>query len=453
VFDKVLVCNRGEIAVRIIRACRQLGLATVAVYSAADRDSMPVRLADEAVCIGPGPAAQSYLNIPAILYACAKTGAQALHPGYGLLSEDADFAEICADTGITFIGPPATAIRAMGDKTAARTIMRQAGVPTPPGDGLPLEDLDQARQQAAEIGYPVIVKAAAGGGGRGMRIVPEAADLPGAFAEVRSTARKIFLDDRIYLEKFIAGARHVEFQVLGDSHGHIVHLGERDCSIQRRQQKVVEESPSTVIDARLREQMGAAAVLGAQAVDYTSAGTMEFLVDSSGRFYFMEMNPRIQVEHPVTEMLTGIDLVSWMIRIAAGERLSFGQRDVRMSGHALQVRVTAEDPAAGWQGACGALTSFTPPGGPRVRVDTHAYPGYTVPPYYDSLLAKVIVHGDDREHAIRLMDCALAEFDCSGLSTTIGFHRDLLRHPVFRAGTHRLDFLERYMRPGGQLTA
>jgi acetyl-CoA carboxylase, biotin carboxylase subunit len=452
-FDRILICNRGEIAVRIIRACRDLGISTAVAYSAADRDSRAVQLADEAVCVGPGPSARSYLNIPALIHAVAKVGADAVHPGYGFLSEDAHFAEICANLGIAYIGPPAEVIRAMSDKSRARAMMAAAGMPVPAGIERPLRDVTEAAERADAVGYPVMLKAAAGGGGRGMAVVRGPGELAEAFEEVRQVARTVFLDERVYLEKFVEDARHVEIQVLADSHGTVLHLGERDCSIQRRRQKLVEESPSPVLSDELRARMSEASVAGARAVGYVSAGTMEFLVDPAGDFYFMEMNTRIQVEHPVTEMCTGVDLVAWMIRIAAGERLPFGQPDIRPVGHAIECRVNSEDVLRDWAGCFGRLDRFAPPAGPGVRVDTHAYPGYLVPPYYDSLLAKVIVHADTREEAIRRMDRALAEFDCTGVTTTIAFHRELLDHPSFRAGEHRLDFIERHLTPDGHLAA
>ncbi len=452
-FDKILVCNRGEIAVRIVRACRDLGIPTAVAYSAADRDSRAVQLADDAVCVGPGPAARSYLNIPALLHAAERVGADAVHPGYGFLSEDAHFAEICGKLGIAFIGPAAGVIAAMCDKARARALMAAAGLPVPAGVERPLQGLAEAAERAAAVGYPVILKAAAGGGGRGMAVVRRPERLAAALVEVQKVARTVFLDDRVYLERYVEGARHVEVQVLGDTHGTVVHLGERDCSIQRRQQKLLEESPSTVLTPDLRARMGEAAVRGARAVGYSSAGTMEFLVDPAGDFYFMEMNTRIQVEHPLTEMCTGIDLVGWMIRVAAGERLAFSQDDIRPRGHAIECRINSEDAGNDWAGSFGRLGRFVQPGGPGVRVDTHGYAGYQVPPYYDSLLAKVVVHADTREEAIRRMDRALAEFDCAGVATTIGFHRQVLAHPTFAAGEHRLDFVERHLTPDGRLAA
>ncbi|MGQ0838321.1 acetyl-CoA carboxylase biotin carboxylase subunit [Actinokineospora sp.] len=449
--EKVLVCNRGEIAVRVIRACRELGIASAVAYSAADKDSRAVQLADEAVCIGPGPSPRSYLNVPALVHAVGKVGADAVHPGYGFLSEDAHFAQVCLDLGITFIGPSPEVITAMGDKTNARRAMAKAGLPLPAGSEEPLSGAAEAAERAAAAGYPVILKAAAGGGGKGMKVVYSPHDLAAALVEVQQTARTLFLDDRVYLEKYITAARHVEVQILGDQHGSIVHLGERDCSIQRRQQKLVEESPSTVLTPEMRERMCAAAVRGAAAAGYSSAGTVEFLVDQAGDFYFMEMNSRIQVEHPVTEVRSGIDLVAWMIRVAAGEPLGFGQEDITLSGHAIECRINSEDAAAGWAGSFGLLERFVPPAGPGVRVDTHGFPGYRIPPYYDSLLAKVIVHAESRHEAMRRMDRALAEFDCAGVSTTIGFHRELMAHPQFQAGTHRLDFVDKYLADSGEL--
>ncbi len=450
-FKKVLVCNRGEIALRILRTCRDLGIKTVQVYSKADADSRPVELADEAIMIGPAAAGRSYLNIPAIIQSCLMTGADAVHPGYGFLSQDTYFAEICRDSGITFIGPSPEVMEMMGDKSSARKLMADAGLPVPGGTETPLSGYDEARQRAEEVGYPIILKASAGGGGRGMQVVWERAALADALEQVRNTAQAVFKDNRVYLEKFIRSARHVEIQVLGDQHGNAVYLGERDCSIQRRQQKLIEESPSTYIDDDLRRRMGEAAVAGAKAIGYESAGTMEFLVDPDKQFYFMEMNTRIQVEHPVTETTTGLDLIALMIRVAAGEPLPIRQEDIRPQGHAIECRINAEDPARDWAGASGTLIRFIPPGGPRVRVDTHGYSGYTVPPYYDSLLAKVIVHGKDREEAMDVMLRALHEFSCEGITTTIPFHQQLLAHPVFRSGDYHLDFLEKYMSSDGTL--
>ena len=451
-FGKVLVCNRGEIALRIIRTCRDMGIKTVQVYSKADADSRPVELADEKVLIGPAPAARSYLHIPSIIHACRMTGAEAVHPGYGFLSQDTYFAEICGDAGITFIGPSPKTMEVMGDKSWARKLMADAGLPLPGGTEKPLVNYDEAREQAERVGYPIILKASAGGGGRGMQVVWDPGELEGALESVRNTAQAVFKDNRVYMEKFIRSARHVEIQIMGDRHGNAVYLGERDCSIQRRQQKLIEESPSVYINADLRRRIGEAAVKGAKAINYESAGTMEFLVDIDRNFYFMEMNTRIQVEHPVTEATTGLDLIELMIRAAAGESLPVTQDDIKPRGHAIECRINAEDPAQNWAPASGTLTRFIPPGGPGVRVDTHGYSGYTVPPYYDSLLAKVIVHGEDRQDAINIMQRALREFTCDGIKSTIPFHQELLAHPVFRSGDYQLDFLEKYMKPDGTLT-
>ena len=451
-FKKVLICNRGEIALRVIRTCRDMGIKTVQVYSKGDADSRPVQVADEAILIGPAPSARSYLHIPSIVHACLMSGAEAVHPGYGFLSQDTYFAEICKDSGITFIGPSPKTMEMMGDKSTARKLMGDAGLPVPGGTEKPLVNYEEARQQAERVGYPIILKASAGGGGRGMQVVFRPTDLEGALESVQATAQAVFKDNRVYLEKFIRQARHVEIQVMGDSFGNAVYLGERDCSIQRRQQKLIEESPSTYIDAGLRRRMGEAAVAGAKAIGYESAGTMEFLVDPDKNFYFMEMNTRIQVEHPVTEATTGLDLIEMMIRVAAGEKLPIKQEDIKPKGHAIECRINAEDPAANWAPASGKLTKFIPPGGPDVRMDTHGYSGYTVPPFYDSLLAKVIVYGKDREDAMNIMLRALHEFTIEGIKTTIPFHQRLLAHPVFRSGDYYLDFLEKYMKPDGTLT-
>jgi acetyl-CoA carboxylase biotin carboxylase subunit len=448
-FKKVLVCNRGEIALRIIRTCRDMGIKTVQVYSKADADSRPVELADEAILIGPAAASRSYLHIPSIIHAALMTGADAIHPGYGFLSQDTYFAEICRDSGITFIGPSPDVMEKMGDKSRARKLMSDAGLPVPSGSEEPLMGYDEAREQAERVGYPVMLKASAGGGGRGMQTVWDAATLAEALSTVRSTAQAIFKDDRVYLEKFVPDARHVEVQVLGDREGNVVSLGERDCTIQRRRQKLLEEAPSTYIDERLRQRICAAAVAGARAIHYESAGTMEFLVAPDGQFYFMEMNTRIQVEHPVTEAVVGIDLVALMIQVAFGEPLPLKQEDVMPRGHAIECRINAEDPANDWAGTAGTITRFIVPGGPHVRIETHAFSGYAVPPFYDSLIAKVIAHGKDRDEAVRAMLRALHEFTCEGIPTTIPFHRQLLEHPVFRSGAYHLDFLEKYMRPDG----
>jgi len=442
-FTKVLIANRGEIALRVIRACRELGLLTVAVYSEADRESLHVRFADDDVCIGPAPARQSYLNIARLIAAAEITGADAIHPGYGFLAENPEFAQICKASNITFIGPLAEQIRAMGDKASARRLAAEAGVPTVPGSEGILETPETALGVAEEIGFPVVIKATAGGGGKGMRIARDADQFSQMFSLAQNEALAAFGNGAVYVEKFLDRPRHVEIQVLGDTHGRIIHLGERDCSIQRRHQKLVEESPSPALNSELRHIMGDAAVRLASAIGYLGAGTLEFLLDQSGQFYFMEMNTRIQVEHPVTEMVTGFDLVKEQIRIAAGEALSLPAELNGLRGHAIECRVNAEDPARNFQPCPGQITAYHPPGGPGVRVDTHVYAGYTVPPYYDSLLAKVIVHGRDREEALARMGQALDSFILEGVTTTIPFLSRLIRHPDFVAGTVDTRFLER----------
>ncbi len=441
-FRKVLIANRGEIALRVIRACRELGVETVAVYSEADRESLHVRFADDDVCIGPPPARDSYLKIPRIIAAAEITGADAIHPGYGFLAENAEFAETCAASNITFIGPTAEQIRVMGDKAAARRAMSDVGVPIIPGSPGPVDDSDQALEFAASIGFPVIIKAAAGGGGKGMRVAKDADDFARSFQLARSEALSAFGNGEVYVEKYLARPRHIEFQILGDKHGHVIHLGERDCSVQRRHQKLIEEAPSPAMTPELREAMGNAAVAGAKAIDYVGAGTIEMLLDADGSYYFMEMNTRIQVEHPVTEMLTGVDLVKEQIRVAAGEPLSV--RDLPpLRGHVIEVRVNAEDPARNFQPSPGKITTFHPPGGPGVRLDTHVYSGYTVPPYYDSLLAKLICQGRTREEAIARMRIALDSFIIEGVTTTIPFLGRVMQNPRFMAGEVDTKFLER----------
>ncbi|MDJ0345176.1 acetyl-CoA carboxylase biotin carboxylase subunit [Streptomyces sp. H10-C2] len=444
-FSKVLVANRGEIALRVARACRELGIRTVAVYSTADRDSAVVRFADESVHIGPPPVKGSYLNIPAIIEATLQTGAQAIHPGYGFLSEDPDFAEICEANGIVFIGPPAQVMHQLGDKAAARTAMAQAGLPVLPGSTAALVSAAEAKALAQEVGFPVILKAVAGGGGRGMAVVRSADDVRLAYNETRAHAQAVFGDDRLYLERFVEDARHIEVQVLCDQHGSVVHLGERDCSVQRRHQKLIEESPASGVPQELREAMCAASVRGASAVGFVGAGTFEFVVTPDHEFYLMEINCRLQVEHPVTELVTGIDIVQEQITIAAGLPLSFGQSDVGFRGVALECRVNAEDPAREFAPAPGLLTEFVPPGGPFVRVDTHAYPGWVVGPDYDSLLAKAAVWAPDRAQALARMDRALSEFrvDGPGVRTTLGFLRQALAHPLFRTARHTTGFVAR----------
>ena len=441
-FRKVLIANRGEIALRVIRACRELGLETVAVYSDADRESLHVRFADDDVCIGPPPARESYLNIPRLIAAAEITGADAIHPGYGFLAENAEFAQICAASKITFIGPTAEQIRLMGDKAQARKTMSATGVPVIPGTPGPVEDVDEALRFASEIGFPVIIKAAAGGGGKGMRVAKDPDDFARSFQLARSEALSAFGNGDVYVEKYLTRPRHIEFQILGDQHGNILHLGERDCSVQRRHQKLIEESPSPAVDEKLRAAMGAAAVAGAKAIDYVGAGTIEMLLDEDGSYYFMEMNTRIQVEHPVTEMLYGVDLVKEQIRVAAGEPLSVRELPYRR-GHVIEVRVNAEDPARNFQPSPGRITTYHPPGGPGVRLDSHVYDGYTVPPYYDSLLAKLICQGRDREECIARMVVALESFIIEGVTTTIPFLARVMQNDRFVAGDVDTKFLER----------
>lgn len=443
-FQKVLIANRGEIAVRVIRACRELGIRTVAVYSDADREALHVKLADEAYCIGPKTSKESYLSIANIMSVATKVGADAIHPGYGFLAENADFAEICAACNITFIGPDPEAIIKMGDKSTAKETMKSAGVPTVPGtDGL-VEDIAEAIRTANEIGYPVMVKATAGGGGRGMRVAVDDEDLEKAIRQAQNEAKTAFGNPGVYLEKFVEGPRHVEIQIMADKHGNVVYLGERDCSIQRRHQKLIEEAPSPALSPELRAQMGEAAVAAARAVNYHGAGTVEFLLDKHGKFYFMEMNTRIQVEHPVTELVTGYDLIKEQITVAAGHPLSFTQNEVKLDGWAIECRINAENPAKNFMPSPGQITDYLPPGGFGVRVDSAAYAGYTIPPYYDSMIAKLIVWGKDRDEAIARMKRALEEFVVGGISTTIPFHLKVLEHEVFVGGDFDTKFLENY---------
>jgi acetyl-CoA carboxylase biotin carboxylase subunit len=442
-FKKVLVANRGEIALRVIRACRELGVQTVAVYSEADRESLHVRFADDDVCIGPAPARESYLRIPRLIAAAEITGADAIHPGYGFLAENAEFAETCAASNITFIGPSAEQIRLMGDKATARQTMMGVGVPVVPGTPGPVEDSDEALEFARGIGFPVIIKAAAGGGGKGMRVANDADDFARAFQLARSEALSAFGNGDVYVEKYLARPRHIEFQILGDRHGNVIHLGERDCSVQRRHQKLIEEAPSPAVTPELRERMGEAAVRGAKAIEYVGAGTIEMLLDQDGSFYFMEMNTRIQVEHPVTEMLTGVDLVKEQIRVAAGEELSVLDLPT-MRGHVIEVRVNAEDPARGFQPSPGRIDVWHPPGGPGVRLDSHVYAGYSVPPFYDSLIAKLICQGRDRDEAMRRMQAALESFIVEGVRTTIPFLARVMANDAFRAGDVDTKFIERH---------
>ncbi|MCL6434169.1 MAG: acetyl-CoA carboxylase biotin carboxylase subunit [Leptolyngbyaceae cyanobacterium HOT.MB2.61] len=448
-FSKILIANRGEIALRILRTCEEMGIATVAVHSTIDRHSLHVQLADEAVCIGEPPSSKSYLNIPNIIAAALTRNATAIHPGYGFLAENARFAEICADHQIAFIGPSPDAIRAMGDKSTAKKTMQQVGVPTVPGSAGLLTDEAEARAIARKIGYPVIIKATAGGGGRGMRLVQEEADLSKLFAAAQGEAEAAFGNPGVYLEKFVRKPRHIEFQILADSYGNIIHLGERECSIQRRHQKLLEEAPSPALTPILREKMGAAAVLAAKAINYVGAGTVEFLLDQSGEFYFMEMNTRIQVEHPVTEMITGLDLIAEQIRIAQGEPLSLTQKEVMLRGHAIECRINAEDPDHNFRPNPGRISGYLPPSGPGVRMDSHVYTDYEIPPYYDSLIGKLIVWGSDRPAAIRRMRRALRECAITGLPTTIGFHQKILETPEFQKGDVYTNFVEQLMQREG----
>jgi acetyl-CoA carboxylase biotin carboxylase subunit len=442
-FRKILIANRGEIALRIIQACRELGIQTVAVYSTADRDSLHVTYADEDVCIGPPASRQSYLNISALISAAEITGADAIHPGYGFLAENAHFAEVLAECKLKWIGPRPEVIRLMGDKAKARQTALAAGVPVLPGSPEPLADADEARHVASEVGYPVILKAAAGGGGRGMRIVFSVDDLAGQLSTAREEAEKAFGDGSIYLEKYLVEPRHIEFQVFGDLHGRVAHLGERECSIQRRHQKLIEEAPSPALTPELRAEMGAAAVRLCEAVGYENAGTIEFLLDSDGRFYFMEMNTRIQVEHPVTEMVSGLDLVKLQIQVAAGERLGVAS-GLKPRGHAIECRINAENPNT-FAPSPGRLKTFHVPGGPGVRVDTHGYEDYVIPPHYDSLVAKLIVHDRSREQSIARMRRALDFFIVEGIETSIPLHKRILRDPDFAAGRLSTRFMERFL--------
>jgi acetyl-CoA carboxylase biotin carboxylase subunit len=443
-FKKVLIANRGEIALRIVRACHELGVQTVAVYSEADRESLHVRFADEDVCIGPPPATESYLNIPRIIAAAEITGAEAIHPGYGFLAENAEFSEICARSGITFIGPRPDQIRSMGDKATARRMMAKAGVPTVPGTPDVIDDMEQAKAAAAEIGYPIMIKASAGGGGKGMRIAESEDVFAKMFTTAQAEARAAFGNPGVYLERCLVRPRHVEIQVFGDQHGRVMHFGERECSIQRRHQKLVEEAPSPALTPQLREKMGKAAVKAAKAIDYVGAGTIEFLLDHDRSFYFMEMNTRIQVEHPVTEVTTGVDLLKEQIRVAAGERLA-APEDVPHRQHAIEFRVNAEDPARGFAPAPGKITTFHPPGGPGVRLDTHVYAGYTVPRHYDSLLAKLIVSGRNREEAIVRARHVLDQFIIEGIPTTLPFLRRIVDDESFVRGEVDTGFVARLM--------
>ena len=445
-FSKILVANRGEIAVRVIRACREMGIASVAVHSTADKDSRAVQLADEAVCIGPPAAKESYLNIANVVSAALISGAEAIHPGYGFLSENSSFAEICQQAHLKFIGPPPSAIDTMGNKASARQKMAEAGVPIMPGTPGPVSDEKEALEWAQKIGVPVIIKASAGGGGKGMRVVVEEAELPAQLQMARNEAEAAFGNSEVYIEKFLIEPRHVEVQILADAWGNVIHVGERDCSVQTaRHQKMLEEAPCAFIPEKTRKALGEAAVKGAKAVGYEGAGTMEFLVSATGEFFFMEMNTRIQVEHPVTEEISGIDLVQWQIRVAAGERLPWKQKDIRLDGHAIEVRLTAEDPEKGFAPSAGTIAAFDAPGGLGVRVDSHLYTGYRVPPFYDSLLAKIIVYAPTRDEAIAKMERALRETRLEGVATTRDFHLRVLNNEFFKRGELSTDFLKRHM--------
>ena len=445
-FNKILIANRGEIAVRIIRACRELGVKTVVVYSQADAESMPVRLADEAVCIGPARPAESYLSIERMLTVAGICDVDAIHPGYGFLAENAYFAEACRKHGIVFIGPTPEAMRALGDKAAARETMKKAGVPVTPGcDGI-LQSEEEALKLAHHLKYPVIVKAVAGGGGRGMRIAHNDPSLIQGFYAAKSEAEAAFGNGDLYMEKFIVNPRHIEVQILADNYGNVIHLGERDCSVQRRNQKLIEESPSPALSAKLREKIGTAAVKAAKAAGYTSAGTIEFLLNSDNNFYFMEMNTRIQVEHPVTEAVTGVDLIKEQIRIAAGEHMKLRQKDISVKGHAIECRINAEDPANNFSPCPGKVELFIPAGGPGVRLDTHVFSGYVIPPYYDSLLGKLIVHGANREEAIACCRRALDEIVITGVKNTLPFQKRVLHNRSFVEGKYDTGFVEKMMK-------
>jgi acetyl-CoA carboxylase biotin carboxylase subunit len=451
-FDKILIANRGEIAVRIIRACKELGIRTVAVYSRADAASLHVQMADEAICIGEAPSKESYLKIDRIISAAEVGDVEAIHPGYGFLSENAHFAEVCENCNIKFIGPPSSAIRAMGDKVAARETVRKAGVPVVPGSDGPVDNEESALKIARKIGYPVIVKAAAGGGGRGMRVAHNDPALVKGYHTARTEAERAFGNAAVYIEKYIENPRHIEFQILADRKGHIVHLGERDCSIQRRHQKLIEESPSPALTGDLRKKMGKAAVRAAESVKYVNAGTIEFLLDEQGNFYFIEMNTRIQVEHPVTEEVTGIDIVKEQLRIAAGEELGYSQKEIQFTKAAIECRINAEDPFHNFQPCPGTIEFMHTPGGHGVRVDTHMYGGYSIPPHYDSMIAKLICYGRDRRTALERMTRALDEFIVRGIKTTVPLHQLILKDPNFRRGRYSTSFIERLLAGAAPVT-
>jgi len=443
VFNKILIANRGEIALRVIRACRELGIPTVAVHSEADADALHVRFADEAICIGPPQGSQSYLNIVRILAAAEISGADAIHPGYGFLAENAEFAEMCTASNLKFIGPSAETIRNMGNKSMAKALMKNAGVPVVPGSEGVLESISAGRALIKEIGFPIILKAVSGGGGKGMRIVRSMEEFEASYQMAQAEAQGAFGDPDLYLEKFVKNPRHIEIQIMADQHGNTVYVGERECSIQRRHQKLIEEAPSVAVSPELRKKMGEIAVRGAKQVNYEGAGTIEFLLDDEGNFYFMEMNTRIQVEHPVTEMVYNCDLVKDQIRVAAGEKLGYSQKDIKMSGHAIECRINAEDWTRNFMPSAGEITSFHLPGGPGIRVDTHAYQRYKIPPYYDSLAAKLIAHGRTRDEAIARLTRALDEFIIEGIKTTIPFHQKLIARKEFVNGQFDTGLLER----------
>ena len=445
--DKVLIANRGEIALRIIRSCRELGIATVAVFSTVDKNALHVQLADEAVCVGDSLSNKSYLNIPNILAAATSRGVDAIHPGYGFLAENDKFAEMCNDHGIIFIGPSPNSIRLMGDKSTAKETMEGVGVPTVPGSKGLITNVAEAYELAEGIGYPVIIKATAGGGGRGMRLVENKEKLEKMFKAAQGEAEAAFGNDGLYMEKFIKKPRHVEVQILADRSGNVIHLGERDCSVQRRHQKLLEESPSPAINKTLRAKMGNAAIAAAKSIKYEGAGTVEFLVDEDEKFYFMEMNTRIQVEHPVTEMVTGVDLIAEQIKIASGEDLDFDQEEIKLNGHAIECRINAEDPSHNFRPSPGRITGWLPPGGPGVRVDSHVYTGYEIPPFYDSLIGKLIVWGKDRNTAIKRMNRALNECAITGIPTTINFHLSLLDKSKFKEGKIHTKYVEEELLP------
>jgi len=441
-FEKILVANRGEIAVRIIRACRELGIETVAVYSTADSEALHTQLADEAICIGPAQASKSYLDIKQVISAAIITGATAIHPGFGFLSENPRFVKVCEESGIKIIGPTSEMIERMGNKSMARETMIKAGVPVIPGSDGILKDAAEAVTLANSMGYPVIVKASSGGGGKGMRVAYNETELISGFAMASAESKASFNDDRLYMEKYIVNPKHIEFQILGDAYGNVVHLGERDCSVQRRHQKMVEEAPSVAIDVELRAEMGAAAIKAAKAINYENAGTIEFLLTEDRSFYFMEMNTRIQVEHPITEMVTGIDLIKSQIEIAAGLPLTITQDDIKITGHSIECRINAENPSKGFRPSPGLITNLHTPGGKGIRIDSAIYCGYTVPPTYDSMLAKLIVHGENRDEALAKMHSALGEFIVDGIDTNIDFHFDILEDERFASGNYNTGFIE-----------